>query len=109
MDEHTTPDREPTAGEGYAPPEAPSGGTPPHVEAAPQPAPVPPAPHTQSPPPVVEPPVVEPHRERDRGRRTLGIVLIALGAVFLVNQFIAWDIFWPVILIVIGLIVLFRR
>ncbi|MHB8869770.1 MAG: LiaI-LiaF-like domain-containing protein [Thermoleophilia bacterium] len=104
MDERTTPDQEPTAGEGYAPPEALSGGTTPPVEAAPQPAPVPPAPHTQSPPPVVEPP-----RERDRGRRTLGIVLIALGVVFLVNQFIAWDIFWPVILIVIGLIVLFRR
>lgn len=108
MDENTTPEPDGPGTEGSALPEArPYPSPPPSAETPPQPAPQPqaaPQPQPQSPPPVVEEP-----REKDRGRRTLGIVLIALGVVFLVNQFIAWDIFWPLILIALGLVVLFRR
>lgn len=119
MDDQTTAEPGGSGTQGSARPE--SGSYPPPPEAPPEPAPQP-APQPQAAPqeppqpqqapasqPTYQPPVVEAPPERDRGRRTLGIVLIALGVVFLVNQFIAWDIFWPVILIAIGLIVLFRR
>lgn len=122
MDENTTSEQAPYGAEGSAPPEAqPSGSAQPPTEAPPQQAAGPAAPPPTQPQPQAQPqptpppqvhtpqPVVEEPREKDRGRRTLGIILIALGVVFLVNQFIAWDVFWPLILIAIGLVVLFRR
>ena len=44
----------------------------------------------------------------------LGIILVALGAYFLVSnlgllQGFRWDLFWPAVLIAVGLFVLFRR
>jgi len=43
-----------------------------------------------------------------------GVILIALGAYFLIANLgflsgFRWDVFWPVVLIAIGLLVLFRR
>ncbi|MHB9150133.1 MAG: LiaI-LiaF-like domain-containing protein [Thermoleophilia bacterium] len=61
------------------------------------------------PQPQPQPAPVAARPEKDRGRRTLGIVLIVIGVVFLVNQYIAWDVFWPVILIALGLFIWFRR
>ncbi len=46
-----------------------------------------------------------------RGRTTGGIILVALGALFLLRNFYPWfrfEDFWPVILIVIGGILLLR-
>jgi hypothetical protein len=39
----------------------------------------------------------------------LGIILIVIGILFLFNQFINWDVFWPVVLIALGLVIWFRR
>jgi phage shock protein C len=74
----------------------------------------PPAP-PMSPPPAgtqTPPPSWEPHRRRGGGGLVGGIILIVLGLIFLAQQFIPGvDIgrLWPVILIIIGIGVIFRR
>jgi uncharacterized membrane protein HdeD (DUF308 family) len=50
-------------------------------------------------------------RNDRKGRVTGGIILVVLGVLFLLQNFFPWfrfEQFWPVILIVIGLVLLFR-
>jgi len=88
-------------------PAAPAGPAPP-VPAAPVAAPAPPA-STVSPPVPPAPP--RPPAARGQGSVWVGIVLVFIGAVLLVQLFVPWVRlweFWPVILIVWGLFVIFR-
>ncbi len=88
------------------PAQQPPAQAPPYQSAPPQqPPPQDPRPKAPAPPDQAPPP----RPERDKNRRTVGIVLIAIGAVFLVNQFIQWEIFWPVLLIGLGVFFLLRR
>ncbi len=71
------------------------------------PPPPPPAPPTTG----EQPPEWE-RRPRRRGGLLAGIVLIAIGLILLAQQFYPWlgiDRLWPVVLIVIGLGIIFRR
>jgi hypothetical protein len=82
------------------------------------PAPPPAASEGQPPPPADSPPPERgwwgnAYRGRPRGVLA-GIILIVLGAYFLVANLgllsgFRWDIFWPLVLIAIGLLVLARR
>lgn len=53
-----------------------------------------------------------PERERRRGAALLGLVFVALGALFLLDELfpdlLRWRYVWPVALIVVGLLVLAR-
>jgi uncharacterized membrane protein len=70
-------------------------------------------PPQQPPPPPPQQAAPAPAKESkdrgDRGRRTGGIILIVLGVLFLLNQFIDWGLLWPVVLIGLGLLIWFRR
>jgi len=77
------------------------------VQTPPAPPVTPPPAGTQTP----QPPSWEPHRRR-RGGLLGGIILILLGLIFLAQQFYPGiDIgrLWPVILIIIGVSIIFRR
>ena len=80
-----------------------------------------PPPPPGSPPPGLPPPASPPehgwwgsgNRSRPRGLLA-GIILIVLGAYFLVANIgllsgFRWDLFWPIVLIAIGLLILVRR
>jgi phage shock protein PspC (stress-responsive transcriptional regulator) len=129
MPEHPAPEQGP-AGEQAAPAPgvAPGEPVPPEQPVAPPPQ-VPPAAHTYTPPAGYQPPPSQPPRpapqapppewderreRRDdrRGGLIGGLVLIVIGGLFLLQQFVPGvDIgrFWPLILIVIGLAIIFRR
>lgn len=84
-------------------------------ESAAVPPPAAPPPAATAPPPAspVEP-RDEPKEEddHDRPRRTVGIILIVLGAWFFLQQFFDfwnWGELWPILLILLGLLLLFRR
>jgi phage shock protein C len=54
------------------------------------------------------------HRPHDvqQSRTVIGIILIALGAAFLVQETFGWNIWshaWPAILIIIGLVIMLKR
>lgn len=62
--------------------------------------------------PVQAPPAEAARGPRGGGGVVVGAVLIALGAIFLVGQFVpslGIDKLWPAILIVIGVAMMFRR
>ena len=70
-----------------------------------------PAPDVTPPPP---PPPSGPHPSGRRGGIVLGVVFIALGAWFLLQnlgllEWWRWDLFWPAIFILLGLALLVRR
>jgi phage shock protein PspC (stress-responsive transcriptional regulator) len=74
-----------------------------------------PAPTAGAPAPDVAPPP-PPGRspQRTRGGIVVGVVLIALGAWFLLQNlglldWWRWDVFWPVVIILLGLALLVRR
>jgi len=75
---------------------------------------LPPQPPPQLPPFPPEAPAApgpadadEVHRRR---RSTIGIVLVVLGVVFLVGQYVdVWRWAWPVVLIVLGVLLIFRE
>lgn len=75
-----------------------------------------PTPSTGAPAPDVTPPP-PPSGPQPYGRRggiVVGVVLIALGAWFLLQnlgllQWWRWDVFWPAVLIILGLALLVRR
>ena len=91
-----------------------------HSQATGPPSPQPPPPASGG--PVPSPPGSTPpehgwwrpgHRDRPRGLLA-GIILIVLGAYFLLANVgllsgFRWDLFWPIVLIAIGLLVLVRR
>ena len=90
-----------------------------HSQASGPPSPQPPSPASgaPAPPPGAPPPPHgwwgPGHRERPRGL-LVGIILIARGVYFLMANVglltgVRWDLFWPVVLIAIGLLVLVRR
>ena len=82
------------------------------------PSPPPPASGGSAPPPPGSPPPEHGwwgpgHHGRPRGLWA-GIILIALGAYFLLTNLgvlstFRWDLFWPAVLIVLGLLLLLRR
>jgi phage shock protein PspC (stress-responsive transcriptional regulator) len=50
----------------------------------------------------------------DRGRNTIGYVLVALGLIFLLSnagafRFVQWQIVWPLVLVAIGVLLLVQR
>ncbi len=93
------------------PPEDALPPVPPAEPPADTPPPPPPPPAAAAPPRPVEEPA-ETEEDHDRPRRTVGIILIALGAWFFLDQFFDfwnWGELWPVLLILLGLLLLFRR
>lgn len=55
----------------------------------------------------------KPHEDQDNSRYIVGVVLVALGVLFLLNAFdiFVWFSFaklWPIVLIIVGLAVLFK-
>jgi len=74
-----------------------------------------PAPTTGVPAPdVTPPPPPGSSPQRTRGGIVVGVVLIALGAWFLLQnlglfEWWRWDLFWPVVIILLGLALLVRR
>ncbi len=82
------------------------------TEAAPPPAPPLPPAAPPSPQPTLTPPP-ETHDEQHRRRRTaFGVVLICLGILFLIQQFVPqfdWGRFWPVLLIGLGAYLLLKE
>jgi|GEM_PF-3314780 len=71
----------------------------------------PPPPPAAAPSPSTETPA-ETEEDHDKPRRTAGIILIVLGAWFFLDQFFDfwnWGELWPVLLILLGLLLLFRR
>ena len=77
-----------------------------------------PPPQSQAPqasPSAQQPPAApyEPSRDQisHRRRNTVAVVLIVLGVVFLMGQFLpswSWDKWWPLILILIGVFIIFQ-
>ena len=54
------------------------------------------------------------HRRTERRRATFGLVLIALGAIFLLSnagvfRIVRWDLAWPLVFIAIGVLLLAQR
>jgi hypothetical protein len=100
-----TPVAEPATPSVQPPPQyAPASAPPPHAQ--------PQAPQAT---PSVQPPTAayEPSRDQisHRRRNTAALVLIVLGVVFLVGQFLpswSWDKWWPLILILIGAYIIFQ-
>lgn len=50
----------------------------------------------------------------DKSRTWLGAIIIIIGLVALINQFFPWSIFsgeylWPIVLVVVGLFIIFRK
>jgi phage shock protein C len=72
------------------------------------------APGSDATPPPPAPPPSGPHPSSRRGGVVMGIVLIALGAWFLLQNlgwlaWWRWDLFWPGVFILLGLALLARR
>lgn len=86
------------------PPQYTPASTPPPQPQAPQPAP-----SAQQPP--AAPPEPSPDQISHRRRNTAAVVLIVLGVVFLLGQFLpswSWDKWWPLILILVGVFIIFQ-
>lgn len=70
-------------------------------------------PDTDTPAEAEGAPVSEPTSQTDKSRYIVGIVLVALGVIFLLNAFdvIFWFSFaklWPIVLIIVGFVVLYK-
>ncbi|HZJ03493.1 MAG TPA: DUF5668 domain-containing protein [Thermoleophilia bacterium] len=95
----------------------PANAPPPPADALPPVSPPadtpPPTPSTAAvPPPPIETRGDSEQEDHDGPRRTVGIILIVLGAWFFLDQFFDfwnWGELWPVLLILLGLVLLFRR
>jgi phage shock protein C len=75
--------------------------------------------NVMSPPGPVDPNAPPPpppawHHDPDRGRNTIGYILVALGLIFLLSNlgafhFIQWQLVWPLVLIAFGALLLVAR